>query len=124
LRYRSDGVAVAHFDVVVTERHQVDGHWRTRSTTLFACSAWRGLAEHIHASIFRGDRVVVVGRIRQRPTLGGDIGSYRYDIVVDDLGPSLRFANMWPIPTSAAPGESGEGSASGVVVSDPPRLQS
>lgn len=118
LRHRSDGVAVAHFDVVVTERHEVDGQWRTRCTTPFACSAWRALAEHIHASLFRGDRVVVVGRIRQRPALGSDVASYRYDVLVDDVGPSLRFTNVWPIAASATPGESTESLTGGVVVSN------
>lgn len=120
LRHRSDGVAVAHFDVVVTERHEVDGQWRTRCTTPFACIAWRALAEHMHASLFRGDRVVVVGRLRQRPALADDKAPYRYDVMVDDVGPSLRFTNVWPIAAFARPCESAEALTGGVVVSDPP----
>jgi len=120
LRHRSDGVAVAHFDVVVTERHQVDGQWRSRGTTSLACTAWRALAEHVHASLFRGDRVVLLGRLRQRPSLDDDKAPYRYDVMVDDVGASLRFTNVWPIAAPPKASESAEALPCAVIVSEPP----
>ena len=119
LRQRSDGVAVAHFDVVVTERHEVDGQWRTRCTTSLACTAWRALAEHVYASLFRGDRVVLLGRLRQRPALDDDKAPYRYDVMVDDVGASLRFTNVWSIAAVPKQGESTKVLPCGVLVSKP-----
>ena len=96
--YRRDGMAVTRVVVEVQERRQTAEGWRRTGTTRLECRAWAGLAEHIHASLGLGDRVVIVGRLRERQT---DAGS-RYDVVLDDLGPSLVFTNVWLVPDEAA----------------------
>ena len=37
-----------------------------------------------------------MGRLRQR---ANGNGARDYDVVLDDLGPSLVFTNVWPVPT-------------------------
>jgi single-strand DNA-binding protein len=102
--YRRDGMAVTRVAVEVQERRQTPEGWRRTGTTRLECRAWGGLAEHIHASLGLGDRVVIFGRLRQRPLEGG--GS-TYDVVLDDLGPSLVFTNAWLIPPDEAGGSGG-----------------
>lgn len=93
--YRRDGMAVTRITVEVIERRLTPEGWRRAGTTRLECRAWAGLAEHIYASLGAGDRVVVSGRLRQRVLTGG---SHDYDVVLDDLGASLVFTNVRPVP--------------------------
>lgn len=102
--YRRDGMAVTRVVVEVQERRHTPEGWRRTGSTRLECRAWAGLAEHIHASLGLGDRVVIAGRLRQSPLDGG--GS-AYDVVLDDLGPSLVFTNAWLIPPDEAGGSGG-----------------
>lgn len=110
---RRDGVVVAKLDVEVSQRRQTPEGWRVCGLVRLECRAWGALAEHAIESLGCGDRVVVIGRLRQRPV---GPGAWSYDVVVEDLGASLRFTNVWPMPSEPpAPGES-----AGVVVVDQP----
>ena len=69
-----DDVARCNFRVASTERrwdrnagHFVDGH-----SVFVSVTCWRQLAEHVAASVNRGDPVVVVGRLRQRSYVNAD----------------------------------------------------
>jgi single-strand DNA-binding protein len=54
---------------------------------------WRELAENVAASLVRGSRVIVVGRLEQRSweTPDGEKRS-KVEVVADEVGPSLRWA--------------------------------
>ncbi len=56
------------------------------------CSAWREFAEYVAASLTKGARVVVTGRLTQRSYQDreGNNGS-SLELEVDDIGPSLRM---------------------------------
>ena len=73
-----------------------------------------GLAEHIYDSLGAGDRVVIMGRLRQR---ANGNGARDYDVVLDDLGASLVFTNVWPVPADAD-----EGCAGKITVHTPGQL--
>jgi single-strand DNA-binding protein len=109
--YRRDGMAVTRIVVEVQERRQTAEGWRRTGTTRLECRAWAGLAEHIHASLGLGDRVVIVGRLRERQVDGGS----HYDVVLDDVGASLVFTNVWLVPDEA----SAEGVPCPIVVTEP-----
>ena len=68
LRIVGSGVAVCSFRLGVTPRHRErdTGQWVDGTSMFLSISAWRSLAENAHASLHRGDRVVVIGRMRQR----------------------------------------------------------
>ena len=100
--YRRDGVAVRRVESEVKERRLTPNGWRTTGTTKLECRAWANLAEHIHESLGIGDRVVIVGRLRQHPT---GPGTMAFDVALEDLGASLAFNNVWPV----AADESAEG---------------
>jgi single-stranded DNA-binding protein len=111
---RRDGVVVAKLDVEVSQRRQTPDGWRVCGLVRLECRAWGTLAEHALESLGCGDRVVVIGRLRQRPV---GPGAWSYDVVVEDLGASLRFTNVWFMPSEpVAPGE-----PAGVIVDDRPR---
>jgi single-strand DNA-binding protein len=102
--YRRDGMAVTRLHIEVLQRRLTAEGWRPEGVTCLECRAWAGLAEHIFASLGAGDRVVILGRLRQRPLSGGGT---TYDVLLEDLGPSLVFTNAWLIPPDEAGGSGG-----------------
>lgn len=95
LRFTTNGHAVASFTVAASRRtyDQASGQWKDADTLFLRCSAWRALADHAAESLTKGMRVLVTGRLKQREYETSD-GQKRtvYEIDVDELGPSLRFA--------------------------------
>ena len=67
LRYTASGAACASFTVAANPRvRDAEGNWGDGTPVFLRCTAWRELAEHVAASLRRGDPVLVVGRFRQR----------------------------------------------------------
>jgi single-strand DNA-binding protein len=95
LRFTQTGTAVAVFTVASTERvkDSTTGEWRDGDATFLRCNVWREVAENVAASLSRGDRVVVSGRLRQRSyeTSEGDKRTV-IEVEVSEVAPSLRFA--------------------------------
>jgi single-strand DNA-binding protein len=95
LRFTPSGSAVANFTVAVNRRFKgQDGNWEDKLDGFFRCSCWRDMAENISESLKKGMRVVVVGRLQQRQWEDND-GNKRssFEIAVDEVGPSLRWAS-------------------------------
>ena len=94
MRYTPSGVSKVTFGVAVNRswRNQQTNEWE-EATSFFNVVAWRQLAENISASIGKGSRVVVSGRLEQRSweTEQGEKRSI-VEIVADDVAASLRFA--------------------------------
>lgn len=92
LRFAGGGRAVASFGMAVSRRYQVNNEWQEQ-TSFFNVVAWGSLGENAAASIAKGTRVVVTGRLEQRTyeTQDGDRRSV-FEIVADDIGPSLKWA--------------------------------
>lgn len=63
-------------------RNRETGTWQDGQSTFYSVSAWRGLADNIAASLHRGDRVIVIGRLRQR-TYTTATGEERLVVEVD-----------------------------------------
>jgi single-strand DNA-binding protein len=94
MRYTPSGVSKVTFGVAVNRswRNQQTQEWEEQ-TSFFNVVAWRQLAENISASLGKGSRVVVSGRLEQRSweTEQGEKRSI-VEIVADDVAASLRFA--------------------------------
>jgi single-strand DNA-binding protein len=92
-RFTGNGIAVANLRVAVTQRIQQDGEWRDGDTSFLKVNVWRGQAEHLADSLAKGDRVMVIGRLRQRSweTPEGEKRSMA-EIEADEVGASLKFA--------------------------------
>lgn len=92
LRFTANGRAVASFGIAVGRRYQVNGEWQEQ-TSYFNVTAWGQLGENAAASLSKGTRIVVTGRLEQREytTREGDKRT-AIDVIADELGPSLRWA--------------------------------
>jgi single-strand DNA-binding protein len=93
LRFTPNGAAVANFRLAVTPRLRDGEGWRDGETSFFRVNAWRDLAEHVAESLGKGDRAVVVGRLKTRSweTPEGEKRSVT-EVEADEVGPSLKFA--------------------------------
>ncbi len=92
LRYTTGGRGVASFGLAVNRRYQQNGEWQEQ-TSFFNITAWGDLGENASASLTKGSRVIVTGRLQQREyeTREGEKRSI-VEVVADELGPSLRWA--------------------------------
>ena len=92
LRYTPSGAGVASFGLAVNRRYQVNGEWQEQ-VSFFNIVAWTDLGENAAASLSKGMRVIVTGRLEQRSyeTKDGEKRSVT-EVRADELGPSLRWA--------------------------------
>lgn len=92
LRFTGGGRAIASFGIAVNRRYQVNNEWQEQ-TSFFNVVAWGTLGENAAASLTKGTRVMVTGRLEQRSyeTQDGEKRSV-VEVVADELGPSLRWA--------------------------------
>lgn len=92
LRYTQSGKATVNVGIAVNRRYQVNGEWQEQ-TSYMNVVAWDQLAENIAASLNKGTRVLVTGRLDIREYTDRE-GAKRtaVDIVADEIGPTLRWA--------------------------------
>lgn len=97
LRFLPSGEGVANFTVCHTPRRfdRSSGEYRDGETLFLRCSVWREAAEHIAASLHKGDRVIVTGRLKSR-TYETNEGEKRtvVEMDADEVGASLRWAEV------------------------------
>jgi single-strand DNA-binding protein len=95
LRFTPSGAAVANFTVASTPRtmNRQTNEWEDGEAMFLRCSVWRQAAENVAESLQRGTRVVVQGRLKARSyeTREGEKRTV-FELEVDEIGPSLRFA--------------------------------
>jgi single-strand DNA-binding protein len=92
LRFTGGGKGVASFGLAVNRRYQVNGEWQEK-VSFFNIVAWDSLGENAAASLHKGNRIIVSGRLEQRDYETKD-GEKRtvVEIIADEIGPSLRWA--------------------------------
>jgi single-strand DNA-binding protein len=93
LRFANNSTPVANLRVAVTQRVLEGGAWCDGQTSFFRVNAWRETATHLAESLRKGDRVVVLGRLRQR-TWKSPEGERRSvaEIEANEVGASLKWA--------------------------------
>ena len=109
LRFTPSGAAVANFTVAVNRRYKnQEGQWEDKLDGFFRCNCWREMAENVAESLSKGSRVVVVGRLQQRSWEDQE-GNRRsaFEVQVDEVGPSLRWATASVQRTQRSGGSSG-----------------
>ncbi len=94
LRFTGNGAAVCSIRIASSRRYRDnDGNWQDGETTFMSVNAWRSLGENAAESLHRGDRVVVVGRLRVRSYEDREgVTKWVTEIEADEIAPSLRFA--------------------------------
>jgi single-strand DNA-binding protein len=100
LRKTSAEVPVTGVRIAVNQRFfdkQADA-WDDRLDGFFTCNVWRAQAQHVAASLRKGDRVLVTGRLRSRSYVDKD-GATRWvtEIEAEEVCPTLRFAEARPV---------------------------
>jgi single-strand DNA-binding protein len=110
LRFTPSGAAVANFTVASTPRSfdKNSNEWVDGEAMFLRCSIWRQAAENVAESLQRGMRVVVQGRLKARSyeTREGEKRTV-FEIEVDEIGPSLKFATAKVNRTSRQGGGGG-----------------
>src|SRR5215831_8802967 len=116
LRFTPSGAAVAKFRIASTPRtmDRQSGEWKDGEPLFLACNIWRDAAEHVAESLQRGARVIVQGRLRQRSyeTREGEKRT-TFELEVDEIGPSLRYATAKVTKTTRQGGGSYQGGGQG-----------
>ncbi|TXR55985.1 single-stranded DNA-binding protein [Quadrisphaera setariae] len=116
LRFTPSGAAVAGFTVASTPRtfDRQSNEWKDGETLFMRCSVWRDAAENVAESLTRGTRVIVTGRLvsRSYETKEGEKRT-TMEMQVDEIGPSLRYANAKVNKTQRSGGGGGGGGFGG-----------
>lgn len=122
LRYTGTGLAVANFTIASTPRtfDRASNEWKDGEALFLRASCWREFAEHVAGSLTKGMRVVAQGRLKQR-SYDDNNGVKRtvFELEVDEIGPSLRYATA-QVTRSSGGGAGGGGGRSQAAVADEP----
>ncbi|BEK90315.1 single-stranded DNA-binding protein [Nocardia seriolae] len=93
----TSGHVVANLTVAQNSRvyDRASGEWRDGATAFMRCVVWNEMADHVAASLFKGARVIVTGRLRQRNYQDrNDVTQWITEVMVDDIAASLRFTTV------------------------------
>jgi single-strand DNA-binding protein len=116
LRFTPSGAAVANFRIASTPRtfNRQSNEWEDGDTLFLSCSIWRQAAENVAESLTRGTRVIVQGRLKAR-TYETREGEKRtvFELEVEEIGPSLKFATAKVNRVSRQGGGGGGGYSGG-----------
>src|ERR687895_1558566 len=116
LRFTPSGAAVASFRVASTPRtyDRQTGEWKDGEALFLTCSVWRQAAENVAESLQRGMRVIVQGRLKSRSyeTREGEKRTV-FEIEVEEIGPSLRYATAKVTRATRSGGGGGYGNQGG-----------
>jgi single-strand DNA-binding protein len=116
LRFTPSGAAVANFTVASTPRiyDRQSSEWKDGEALFLRCNIWREAAENVAESLTRGSRVIVTGRLKQRSfeTREGEKRTV-FEVEVDEIGPSLRYATAKVNKASRSGGGGGGGGFGG-----------
>ena len=128
LRFTPSGAAVANFRIASTPRtfDRQTNEWKDGEALFLSCSVWRQAAENVAESLQKGMRVVVQGNLRSRQyeTREGEKRTV-FEIQVDEVGPSLKYATAKVTRTQRSGGSSygggqqGGGQGGGPADNDP-----
>lgn len=91
IRFSAAGRASCTFGLAVNRRYQQNGEWQ-EEVSFFNVIAWGDLAENAAASLAKGVRAIVSGRLEQRSWEKDGEKRSTVQVVADEVGPSLRWA--------------------------------
>lgn len=92
LRFTASGTAVTSGSIAVNERKKEGDEW-VDVPSFFDFVVWQDQAEHVSESLGKGVRVILQGKLQTRTWEDDEKNKhYRTEVVVDEIGPALRWA--------------------------------
>jgi single-strand DNA-binding protein len=115
VRFTPQGTQIGSFRLACTPRIRQGDTWTDGETSYFTVTCWRELAAHAADSLSKGDRTLVLGRLKTRTweTAEGERRSV-VEVEAEEVGPSLKWATATPERTKA------NGRKAGQVNDEPP----
>ena len=96
LRFTPSGSAVANFKIASTPRtfDRNSNEWKDGESLFLRAAVWKEAAENVAESLTKGMRVIAQGRLKSRSyeTKEGEKRTV-IEFEVDEIGPSLKYAN-------------------------------
>jgi single-strand DNA-binding protein len=116
------GLAITNFRLATTRRYfdRAKGEWADGETNWYSVAAFRQLAVNAAASVSKGDRVVVHGRLRVRPWETGEKSGTAVEIDADAIGHDLSWGRS--VVTRTAPTRSVDGGEESPAAADGERV--
>jgi single-strand DNA-binding protein len=95
LRFTPSGDAVANFTIASTPRtfDRQSNEWKDGETLFLRSSVWREAAENVAESLTKGMRVIASGFLKSRSYEKDGEKRTVTEFDVQEIGPSLRYAN-------------------------------
>ena len=89
------GLPITSFRMATTSRRfdRAEEQWVDGETNWYTVTAFRGLAQNIAASIEKGQRVLVIGRLRVRDWEHGERTGTIVEIEADAIGHNLAWGS-------------------------------
>ncbi|MEV1315334.1 single-stranded DNA-binding protein [Micromonospora arborensis] len=116
LRFAPSGTAVCRVRLAFNSRrkNQETGAWEDADTLFVDGTVFKQEAENVAESLQRGSEVVVYGRLKteQYTTREGEKRSAT-KLMIDGIGPSLKFSTAKPVKAARSGGSSDNGQAAG-----------
>lgn len=114
LRFSQNGKPWASFSVAVNEFQRGRDGERSEQTSFLNCKIFGDAAENLAESSSKGTRLMVHGRMRQEEWTDNE-GTKRtsYSVFVDEVGPSLRWAQADVRRTASGSGGGAGGGGGG-----------
>jgi single-strand DNA-binding protein len=93
LHVTTQGLAIASFRLASTRRYfdRTKGTWEDGETNWYTVSGFRQLAHNTAASVTKGERVVVHGRLRLRAWESGEKSGTAIEIEAESIGHDLAW---------------------------------
>lgn len=107
LRFTQGGAQVTSLRVASNRRYNDRSGAQQEETTFMNVNCWRDLAENAAESLKKGDRVIVIGRVRVRSYENREGQTvWTTEIEADEIAPSLRWARASVSRTGSSGGSS------------------
>lgn len=112
LKMLPSGVAVVKVRIAANDRKydKSTGQYTDGDSLYLTGTIWREYAEHVAESLRKGDRVIAVGKLKQRDWEKDGQKRTSFELDIDEIGPTLRFVtaptsrNSTPVAASTGAG--------------------
>lgn len=120
LRFIPTGKAVANFSIACNERklNKDTGQWENGDATFVRCNIWGEYAENVAESLTKGIKVIAFGSLKQRSYDKDGVKQTVFELEVEEIGPTLRFASA-RVQGGARTGGSSQQPAAAAPADDP-----